>query len=236
MHAIASGAREFSLGAYDEALARFAEVDAVFRVQALEPGLALYQGDLVEALVATGELIEAAEQVENLEQRASELGRDYALAEAARGRALILAANSDLDGSAAQLERSLGYLDRLDAAPYARARTLLTLGMVLRRAKKRAAARAALGEAADVFARLGAEVWLARTRDEAARISGRAASGPELTETERRVAELVASGRSNKEVASELFVTVRTVEANLTRIYGKLGVRSRTALARRLSA
>jgi DNA-binding CsgD family transcriptional regulator len=234
MHALAAGARELSLEAYDDALAHFARLDAVFGAQALDPGIALYEGDAVEALVAVDRPVEAAERVERLERRARELGRPYALADAARARALVLAGEGDLEGAQAALERSLDHLGRIEA-PFARARTLLALGVVLRRQKKRAAARAALHEATAAFEALGAAVWLRRTRDEARRISGRAPSDGGLTETERRVAELVAEGRPNKEVAAALHVTVRTVEANLTRIYGKLGVRSRTELARRLS-
>jgi DNA-binding CsgD family transcriptional regulator len=234
MHAVAAGARELSLRAYDDALAHFTRLDAIFGEQALEPGIALYKGDAIEALVALGRTAEAAERVERLERRARELGRAYALAEAERGRGLVLAAQGDLEGAAAALDRSLVELGRIEA-PFARARTLLAHGVVLRRAKKRSAAREALREAETLFARLGAQVWRRRTREEAARISGRAPSGG-LTQTERRVAELVAGGRSNKEVAAELFVTVRTVEANLTRIYAKLGIRSRTELARRLAS
>ncbi|MGH3071994.1 MAG: helix-turn-helix domain-containing protein, partial [Gaiellaceae bacterium] len=80
---------------------------------------------------------------------------------------------------------------------------------------------------------LGATVWADRARAELARIGGRSAAGG-LTETERRVAELVADGRSNKEVAAALYVTVKSVEANLSRVYAKLGLRSRTELAARL--
>ena len=104
--------------------------------------------------------------------------------------------------------------------------------MVERRAKRRAAARASLDAARVLFETLGARVWEARARAELARIGGRARTARgELTPTERRVAELVAAGRSNKEVASALFVTVKSVERNLTQVYEKLGVRSRTQLA-----
>ena len=83
---------------------------------------------------------------------------------------------------------------------------------------------------------LGAAIWIQRTRTELARIGGRAAAGRgQLTLVERRVAELVADGRTNKEVAAELVVTVRTIESTLTKVYAKLGVRSRTELARSLS-
>jgi DNA-binding CsgD family transcriptional regulator len=75
-------------------------------------------------------------------------------------------------------------------------------------------------------------LWVDRTRSELGRIGGRAPSSVELTPTEERVARLVADGKSNREVAKALFLTVRTVEWNLGRIYRKLGVRSRTELAR----
>ena len=100
--------------------------------------------------------------------------------------------------------------------------------------KHRRAARERLGEAETLFDDMGAQIWRDRARRELGRISGRAAgSRDELTPTERQIAELVATGKTNRDVAAELFVTVRTVEANLTRIYSKLGVRSRGELAAR---
>jgi DNA-binding NarL/FixJ family response regulator len=121
--------------------------------------------------------------------------------------------------------------------PFDRARTLLALGTVQRRAKQRAEARRTLDSALSVFEELEAAVWAERARAEIARLGGRRARDrDELTATERRIAELAADGRSNREIAGELFVSERTVEANLTRAYRKLGVRSRTELARRLPA
>jgi DNA-binding NarL/FixJ family response regulator len=84
------------------------------------------------------------------------------------------------------------------------------------------------------FDALGASVWCTRAQTELARIGGRRATTT-LTATEQRVADLVALGRSNKEVANALFVTVKTVEATLSRIYTKLGIRSRAALVRRFA-
>jgi DNA-binding NarL/FixJ family response regulator len=87
-----------------------------------------------------------------------------------------------------------------------------------------------------IFGELGARLWAERASAELGRISGgSAASTDDLTETEARVAALVAVGRANKQVAAELHITVRTVESNLTRIYRKLGVRSRTELAAKLT-
>jgi DNA-binding NarL/FixJ family response regulator len=106
------------------------------------------------------------------------------------------------------------------------------LGTIHRRAKHKAAARAALEEAQASLEEMGVPLWAERARNELGRIGGRAREGG-LTPTEQRVAGLVAEGMSNKQVAEALFVSVRTVEANLTRIYAKLGVRSRTELASR---
>jgi DNA-binding CsgD family transcriptional regulator len=118
--------------------------------------------------------------------------------------------------------------------PIDRARTLLAQGATLRRAKQKTAARASLDEALEVFATAGAKLFAAATSRELARVGGRAAAGGGLTPSERRVAELVAAGQTNREVAAALFIAERTVEGHLSRVYAKLGVRSRSQLARRL--
>jgi DNA-binding NarL/FixJ family response regulator len=129
-------------------------------------------------------------------------------------------------------------LTELDLTPYVfeRGRTLLSLGVVRRQTLQKKAARDALGQALVIFEELGARLWAEKTRAELARISGRRAGGDELTETETRVAELAAAGRSNKEIAAELFMGVSTVESHLSRVYRKLGVRSRAGLGPRLDA
>ncbi len=103
--------------------------------------------------------------------------------------------------------------------------------MVRRQAQQKSRPREALEQALVVFEELGARLWAEKARAELRRISGRAPASEELTETERRVAELAASGRSNKQIAAELFMGVSTVEAHLSRVYRKLGVRSRAGLA-----
>jgi DNA-binding NarL/FixJ family response regulator len=118
--------------------------------------------------------------------------------------------------------------------PLERARTLLAYGTTLRRAKQKRAARSRLEEALAIFKSLGAPAWISRAESELSRIAPAAAGVSELTPTETKVAGLVATGRTNKEVATELFVSVKTVEANLSRIYDKLNVRSRSELAARL--
>jgi DNA-binding CsgD family transcriptional regulator len=122
-----------------------------------------------------------------------------------------------------------------EALPYPleRGRALLSLGTVRRQARQKRLACEALEQALATFEELGARLWGEKTRSELRRISGRRRSG-QLTETEERIARLAADGRSNKEIAAALFVSVHTVEAHLTRVYRKLGIRSRSQLSGRL--
>jgi DNA-binding CsgD family transcriptional regulator len=146
----------------------------------------------------------------------------------------VLASTGRLDEAVSALQRALLEHERLPV-PLERARTLLALGSVQRRARRKRAARQALGEALALFKELTSNVWVERARGELARIGGRAPSGSGLTASEQRVAALVAEGRTNKEVAAQLFVSVNTVETTLRRVYSKLGVRSRAELARRFA-
>jgi DNA-binding NarL/FixJ family response regulator len=144
-----------------------------------------------------------------------------------------VSSSSPLAGAKAALESALRHHDKPPSLPFERARTLLLYGQVLRREKKRREARQALNEAPPEFERLGARLFAERTREELRRVGGRASAAKgELTATEERIARLVASGLSNKEVAARSFVTVRTVEATLTRVSAKLGVSSRLQLSR----
>jgi DNA-binding NarL/FixJ family response regulator len=119
---------------------------------------------------------------------------------------------------------------------FERGRTLLHRGIMLRRLKRKRAARESIDSALELFEQLGAKLWVKRARAERARISGSSPRATNaLSETEQRIATLVAAGHANKRVAAELFVTVRTVESNLTRIYRKLGIQSRGQLTARLS-
>jgi DNA-binding CsgD family transcriptional regulator len=198
-----------------------------------EPTWARLVWSELDALVELGELDQASALAEDLEARGRALDRPFALATAARARGLVQAARGDLDGALAQLERALVAHDRL-GWPFERARTLLALGVVRRRGRQKRAARQALEQALALFDGLGARLWSARTTAELARIGGRPPSTGALTPTERRVAELVAEGRTNREVADLLFLSAKTVAAHLTSAYAKLGVRSRTGLAHRL--
>jgi DNA-binding NarL/FixJ family response regulator len=105
---------------------------------------------------------------------------------------------------------------------------------VERRLQRKRVARETLEDALSAFEGIGAQLWAQCARDELNRIGGRRAQTDELTASERRVAELVGQGLSNSEVASQLFLSPKTVEFHLRNIFRKLGVRSRTELARRV--
>ena len=200
-----------------------------------EPALLWHLPDLLDALLAAGDMDRVEQILAPWEDRARALDRAWALAIAARTRALLAATRGDLDAAFAGFEQAFVEHGRADD-PFQRARTLLGLGATQRRAKQRRAARETLEQAMALFAELPAPLWADKARAELARIGGRAPSRDELTESERRIAALVAEGRSNREVAAALFLTEHSVETALTRIYRKLGVRSRTALSRRLSS
>jgi DNA-binding CsgD family transcriptional regulator len=190
--------------------------------------------DLVESLILLGRLEEAEARLSWFETAAERLGRRWALAESKRCRGLMLAAQGRLDEAEAALERSVRMSESL-GQPLLHGRALLARGTVARRAKRKRKAEEALSRAQEVFEGAGMELFAERARAERARVGLRPRAPSELTETEQRVAELAAAGRRNGEIAAELFMSVHAVEANLTRAYRKLGIRSRSELAVRLA-
>jgi len=199
-----------------------------------DPGAFPVAGDLVEALVDSGELEAANGVIGRLTRLASEQEHPWGLATLKRSMAVVRLAKGYDDAAAAQLAEASADYGALGLG-FESARALLYLGRVQRRAKKRAAARGFLEEARSAFGRLGCAGWADAASAELERISGRRPpAGGGLTPSEQRVAELVASGLSNKEIATQLFVSVYTVEAHLSNAYAKLGIRSRTQLAQRL--
>lgn len=189
--------------------------------------------DAVEAMLAMGRLEDARPLIEVLEDHGRRHDHPWAVATGARCRGLLEAASGNLDEAEGALERSIAGFERLPQ-PFELARTLLAMGVVLRRSKRRRMARESLERALAMFEALGARLWVERSRIELGRIGGRPSSPLVLTPTEERIAELVAEGQTNREVAASLFLSVKTVETNLTRIYRKLGVGSRRELARRM--
>jgi DNA-binding CsgD family transcriptional regulator len=200
-----------------------------------EPGQFLFAGNLIEALGATEGLEQARSLAAELEAQGAKLGRSWARVVGARGLALAAAAEAGLDEASEAVGRALLHQAKLPM-PFEAARTLLAAGVIERRQRQKRAARELLERAATAFDELEATLWADKARAELARVSGRRPEGKELTETEFRVAALVAQGLANKEVAAALFVTVHTVEAHLSRIYRKLDIRSRRELAGALAA
>jgi DNA-binding NarL/FixJ family response regulator len=199
-----------------------------------EPGLLRCVPDQAETLAALGECEAAERLIEPYEAQATALGRSWAQATSERCRGLVLAARGDLPEALETLERAaVGH--RQSPMPFELGRTLLALGSAQRRARQRRAARESLTEALTIFDGLGAPLWADKARAELGRIGGRTPAGESLTPAEARIAELVADGLTNREAAAELVVAVHTIEAALTRIYAKLGVRSRTELARQFA-
>ena len=195
----------------------------------------LHVAESVEVLAALGRSDEARAMLEPFAERAEALDRVWAIALTAHCRSLICAAEGDLDGAERAALRAIA-LTEANGWPLQLGRALLALGSAKRRRRRKAEARAALEQAVAVFDGMGAAIWLERARRELRRIGGRKTpAGRELSETEARIVELVAVGRSNKEVASALHLSPKTVEWNLSKIYRKLGIHSRTELAARRS-
>ncbi|WP_153454222.1 helix-turn-helix transcriptional regulator [Streptomyces smaragdinus] len=190
----------------------------------------LWGVDYADAALQLGETKDVEAAVAVLRRQGAAGSQDAEVA-ARRCQALLTAARGDTDTALKELLAVVGLPDA--ECPFEAARSRLALGQVYRRAGFKGKANQALDAAAGAFEALGIPRWAQRARDEAGRVGLRPTTST-LTETERRVAELVAAGRSNQETAAELFMSVKTVEANLTRIYRKLSVRSRTELANRL--
>jgi ATP/maltotriose-dependent transcriptional regulator MalT len=199
-----------------------------------DPGMFPVAGDLVEVLVESGSLDAANHVLARLGSLVADQRHPWGLATVRRSTAVVTLADGYDEAAAAELAQAAADYGTLGCA-FESARALLFLGRVQRRSKKRAAARQSLEHARSAFAELVCPGWEQAASAELERISGRrkTAEGG-LTPSEQRVAELVASGLSNKEIAGQLFVSVYTVEAHLSSVYAKLGIRSRTQLASQL--
>ncbi|NEB04268.1 helix-turn-helix transcriptional regulator, partial [Streptomyces sp. SID13726] len=218
-----------------------AAVEALQRVRRLgtamsaaDPPLLHWYADLAEALVVLGETEEAGVVVREAHARVSGATPGSVLAALERAEGLREAGLGRAKEGAARLRTAVDRLRRLPL-PVELVRTLIALGAVERRSRRRSTARTVLGEALETATRIGAAPLAARAREELARVDavdrGGEAGGAELTPTEARIAALVGGGATNREVAAELFISVKTVEGALSRVYRKFGVRSRTALA-----
>jgi DNA-binding CsgD family transcriptional regulator len=203
-------------------------VTAIEALGVYEWPIAMSLPDAIEAFVATGELERATRLTDALASWGRKFDRPWALATSGRCRALLAAAAGELDSAGAAAAQALVAHERLPM-PFELARTLLVQGQLLRRRGERRAGRETLQRALAIFEKIGAPLWAEKARSEIARIGVRRAP-EELTEGEARVAELAAQGLTNPEIAGRLFMSRRTVEANLSRAYGKLGIHSRAEL------
>jgi DNA-binding CsgD family transcriptional regulator len=197
-----------------------------------EPNMRWWRADYVEALLELGRIEAAVGLLDAWEEDAARVGREWVLAQVMRDRGLVAAARADVGQAQSLLEQAVAKHETAED-PFGRARALLALGVVRRRARLKRAAREAIQEALAGFEDLGAASWVDKARAELGHMGGRTRVEG-LTPAERRVADLVAEGRTNREVAATLFLGERTVASHLTHIYAKLGLRSRTELARRL--
>lgn len=202
------------------------------RIGLREPLRTRTRTDHVESLLAIGEPGRAEELLDEYEQLARALDRASALGAVERCRAILAANGGDQEAASAAAARSLAQYDRLGPNRFVfdRGRSLLVAGQLLRRAKQKRAAHDRLQEAGDVFAALGAKRFVAQVQGELDRIGLRPRAPSHLTAGERRIAELAAQGLTTRQVAEAAFVSPKTVEANLSRVYRKLGLRSRAEL------
>lgn len=224
-----------SLGDHEQALTDLAPLIAGFDdLVCTEIIKAGFVPDAVEAMVALGRVDEARPMIETLERNGERLDRPWMLAIAARCRALVLASEGDVDGAERAVRQAMAEHDRA-AMPFERARTQLLLGQLQRRKRQKQAATTTLAEALKTFESLGTPLWVERARAEIGRTGAARDRANVLTPSEQRVAELAASGMTNRDIAAALFVSAKTVEANLTQIYRKLGIRSRAELGRVMS-
>ena len=197
-----------------------------------EPSVRWWTGDQIELLLELGRIQDAIRILDAWEADAARVAREWVLAHVQRCRGLVAAAEGEVDRAGSLLDRAVAQHNEV-GDPFGTARALLALGFVRRRDRKKRGARDAIEAALDGFMEPGAANWVAKARSELGRIGGRTREEG-LTPAELRVAALVAEGRTNREVAAALFVTERTVASHLSHVYAKLGVRSRTELARRL--
>jgi DNA-binding CsgD family transcriptional regulator len=229
------GFLELSLGNPDRAESHLSRLgDLVSGHDGADPGILRFEGDQIETLIALGRLDDAHRWMESLEQRGRALDRAWALAISARCRALLSAAHGDLQAAEAAAIYAIQEHQRFQQ-PFELGRTLLVMGAVRRRSKQKAGAAECLRRSVGIFDRLGARLWAENARTELARVSGRSRGGELLTPTEMKVASVVAKGRTNREASRDLFMSIKTVEANLSKIYRKLDVRSRSELAARMA-
>ncbi|HEY7052599.1 MAG TPA: AAA family ATPase [Mycobacterium sp.] len=229
------GFLEVSLGRYDKALT---VLEPLLRTVEQAPAateifVTPFLPDAIEASIALRRIDEATRLLDLLETNGRRLNRPWMVALGARCRAMSLAAVGQIDEAHQAVQLAMAAHERLPM-PFERARTRLLLGQIQRRLRQKGVACTSLNGALDAFEALGVTRWADRARAEMSRVKIAQYGSGNLTAAERRVAELAASGLTNREVAAALFVSPKTVDTNLTRVYRKLGIHTRAQLGRRM--
>jgi DNA-binding CsgD family transcriptional regulator len=229
----ALGRLELGLGRIEAAIDR---LQTAGNICAAHPGaraVALtWAEDLADACIRRGDRVGAQRAVKELDEQASRSGSRVLVAALTRSRAML----APEDRFDELFEQALDWA-ACARQPFDRARTELSFGERLRRARRRQEARGLLTGALGTFEALGSAPWAERAHQELVATGIRArrrldSTRDDLTATEEHVAQVVAGGATNREAAAQLFVTEKTIETHLSRIYRKLGLRSRTQLAR----
>ncbi|HTF07775.1 MAG TPA: LuxR family transcriptional regulator [Asanoa sp.] len=216
----------------DAAVAEFRKAQELERRLARnDPALFLWHADFVEALAGVGALDEAAEVLAETRAVAAQLSRGVVQLGLSRAGALVTAAIGEPRGAAVALAEALAEAGD-HPYPMEVAKAWHTLATLERRAHRRGAARAALVEAVAGYAAAGAAPWLAAAEAELSRLDG--GQGQGLSETERRIVDLLLAGATNREIARATHLSVKAIEAKLTRLYRRHGVRNRAQLTRAL--
>jgi DNA-binding CsgD family transcriptional regulator len=233
-HTTVLGIADLWSGHPDDALTALAHAEELTKRRGIrEASLISGRAEHIEAMLQTGRVDEAERLISGWEAAAIRGGRDWSMAEVIRSRGLLAAARGELDRAAERLEEAARRHETV-GDPFGRGRALLAIGGVRRRQRRKRLAKEALEAARAVFESLGAAGFAEAARRELGQLGGRQRFEG-LSPSERRVAELVAEGRSNREIATLLFLGERTVASHLTHAYAKLGVRSRIELARELA-
>ena len=224
------GFLEVSLGNYDVALTTLRPLLSKF--EALPRGMEIISAscvpDAIEAMIELRRLEEAEPFVDMLEREGRRLDRPWQLTVGARCRGMLLAAHGDINAASVATQRALAEHRRLPM-PFERARTQLLLGQIQRRQRQKTAFTT-LQEALHTFEELNTPLWANRAQMLLDHTSIHPSRSAVLSQTERRVAEPAATGMTNRDVAAALSTSPKTVEANLSRVYHKLDIRSRAEL------
>jgi len=226
------GFLEVSLGNSADALTTLQPLVARFSMlPGTEIVTAAFLPDAIEAMIALGRIEDAGPMIKALEHHGRRLDRAWMLAMGARCRSMMLAAQGDVAAATSTAQQAMVAHQSLPM-PFERARTQLLLGQLQRRQRQREAATTTLTEALVAFEGMKTALWADRARYELARTPVSAARTMLLTPSEERVAELAASGLTNRDIGTAVFISPKTVEATLARIYRKLDIHTRAELGR----